>query len=91
MVRELGEHRRGVDGLEVAVAEGRWPKPNSLGARGVPAAAAEGFRVREEIRPDEGRGAVGSKTPEMCDRETMGDMTAKPGGAAATTAAFSRL
>ena len=59
--------------------------------RGVPAAAAERLQVREDIKPDEARGAVGTETLKVGDGETTGVQEAKLGGAPADAAAFSEL
>ena len=73
------------------VAEVRPPNPLSVEVRGVPAAAAERLRVREEIRPDEVREVVGTEALEVDDGETMGGLEVKPEGAPATTAVLSEL
>lgn len=61
------------------------------GVRGVPAAAAKRFRVREQIRPEEERGVVGSKTPAAGYGEMMGGVKDKRGEAPAVTVAFAEL
>ena len=72
----VGDRRWGDVGLEAAAAGDRRPNPQSAGVRGVPAAVAEWFRVREDIRPDEARGEVETETPEVDDGETAGGLQA---------------
>ena len=47
--------------------------------------------MREEVRPNEGRGTVGTVTPRMGDGEMTGGLEAKSERAPAAMAAFSEL
>ena len=59
--------------------------------RGVPVAAAERRRVREEMRPDDRRGEAEVETPKVGDGETKDGLKATTAGAPAATVAFSEL